>query len=464
DAILQMALDVTGARYGIVRLLSPEATLVTGSVAGENLQRPLIEALALTDETITGWVASHAQPLCIADVREPPWNSRYYPLDRDREMRSELAVPLVGGGGQVEGVLNLESPRVGAFGEGDRLLLQALATQAVIAIQEARLLDALQDSAEHLLSWPCDRVLDRLADLARDLVGARAACIRTADAAPGAKPDLEVPIRTLGTLEVYGLARADAEWDRKVLGCLAHMAALAMDNEHRQRLLQHTLEQRTVAETFAAVGDVAANLLHQLNNKLGIIPLRVQGIEDKHADVLAGNAWLARQLAEIRKSAQEAMAAVRDNLSLLRPGQHAPVGLGDCIEQARRMLSVPSTFTVELHDVHALPKVNADARSLSMVFLNLFDNAATATAGAGQVEVHGRCRDGHVLVAVSDSGPGISRDLQDRIFEHSWSGRSGKLGFGLWWVRTLMTRLGGDITVDSDGRRGTTFLLSLPHV
>ena len=68
---------------------------------------------------------------------------------------------------------------------------------------------------------------------------------------------------------------------------------------------------------------------------------------------------------------------------------------------------------------------------------------------------------------------GREPELHERIFEFNFSGRqrpaagrsdttTGKLGFGLWWVKTLMTRFGGSIAVQSDGRRGTTFTLRLP--
>jgi GAF domain-containing protein len=67
-------------------------------------------------------------------------------------MRAELAVPLIGAGGRLEGVLNLESPHAAAFSEADSHLLQGLATQAVIAIQEVRLLDALRDTSTRVLT------------------------------------------------------------------------------------------------------------------------------------------------------------------------------------------------------------------------------------------------------------------------------------------------------------------------
>lgn len=471
DTILQMALEVTGARYGIVRLLSSRGTLVTGSVAGENLDRPLVEALPVQPDTITGWVATHRQPLCIADVREPPWSGLYYPLDRGHAMRAELAVPLLGGGGRVEGVLNLESPRVGAFGESDRLLLQALATQAVIAIQEARLLDALQECAEHLLSWPCSRVLHRLVELARDLLGAGAAAISLADgrAVAAGEPgqtwprSLEVPIGDGGgTFTVYSpegeSLRPEAEWDRKVLVCLAHYAALALENETRTELLQRTREQRAVAEMFAAVGDVAANLLHQLNNKIGIIPVRVQNVLDK----CEPDAYLARQLSEIQKSAQDAIAVTRENLKLLRPGENRSIRLSSCIEQALRMLHAAGSIHIQVEGVEDLPAIQGEEGSVTLVFLNLLENAVSAMGGSGRLHLRGSQAGRVVRVAITDTGPGIAPELQERVFEFNFSGRPHKFGFGLWWVRTHMTRLGGAVTVESEPGHGTTFRLAFP--
>ena len=72
--------------------------------------------------------------------------------------------------------------------------------------------------------------------------------------------------------------------------------------------------------------------------------------------------------------------------------------------------------------------------------------------------------DGRVEVTVSDDGPGIPPELHGRIFEFDFSGKSSRLsiGFGLWWVKTLMARLGGSVGVESDGEHGTTFRLRLP--
>jgi signal transduction histidine kinase len=88
-------------------------------------------------------------------------------------------------------------------------------------------------------------------------------------------------------------------------------------------------------------------------------------------------------------------------------------------------------------------------------------------AGQGIVIVGGHAEEDWVIVSVSDNGPGIAPKLHEHIFDLNYSGhgesRPNKLGFGLWWVKTLVTRLGGSVGVESDGEHGTTFQLRLPR-
>jgi signal transduction histidine kinase len=110
----------------------------------------------------------------------------------------------------------------------------------------------------------------------------------------------------------------------------------------------------------------------------------------------------------------------------------------------------------------------AGKQSLALVFTNLLGNAADAMEGRGKIRIEGWAHDDAVEVAVVDDGPGIAPELHERIFEFDYSGRNpgraGKLGFGLWWVKTVMVRLGGSVSVASDGRNGSTFRLWLPRV
>ncbi|NMB91092.1 MAG: GAF domain-containing protein [Chloroflexi bacterium] len=533
ESILQMALEVTNARYGIFRQLDKDGRyLEMRAIAGAELSRPQVDRLLVDEHSVMGWVATHHQPVLVYDLMSPPWSEIYYPLDAEMEMRSELAVPLINASGRVEGVLNLESPQAGAFSEQDSHMLQSLATQAVIAIQEARLLDALQEVAQILINHPTSEVLNRLAELASDLLNASEATIWLAEddwlvlkAASGSfqheqripiensltgqailnrttiltndvrtderfnRPDdarqqdwtraLIIPLMVsethdpVGAFSVYSTSSvpgrfAESEWDKKVLTCLAHYAVLAVQNDANRRALSNAQEQRSTAETFAAVGDIAANLIHQLNNKVGTIPVRIQGIQDKNSLLLKENPYLATNLAEIERSANEAMAAMRKNLVHLRPIQMAEVDVASCVHNAIESADLSEGVHVTTDDLTDLPAVKAGQNSLILVFINLIENAADAMKGEGQVHISAKARKKMVEIKVSDSGPGIPPALHDRIFELNFSGRSqsrpGKMGFGLWWVKTLMTRLGGSVTVESDGVHGTTFRLKLPAV
>ncbi|NLF01870.1 MAG: GAF domain-containing protein [Anaerolineales bacterium] len=531
ESILQMAMEVTGAEYGIFRLVDERGLLVTRAIAGERMDRPQVGALPIDESSVMGWVGKYRQPVCIHDLQAAPWVLVYRPLDARLKMRSELAVPLVGSGGRLEGVLNLESPVVGAFSEEDSHLLQALATQAVIAIQEVRLLDALQEVAQLLLSQPRQQVLDRLATLACDLLDASASAIwlldgprllrqsesgnaqqaawlpvngsligqavqrreqvetHEGDQDPRVPPAersealawtraLAAPLLTsddhqpIGAFSVCSCGTdrerpAASEWDGKVLACLAHYATLAVQNTARQEALRTSQEQHAVAETFAVVGDIAANVLHHLNNKVGSIPVRVQGIEDKCQKALLADGYLASNLEEIERSASEALAAVRESLSHLNPIHPVPIQVAPCVAEAISTSRLPADVTIHLGGLEQLPPVVAGQRVLALVFANLLSNAAEAMQGVGTVEIGGTADGAWVEIYVTDTGPGIPPELHERIFELNDASRSstrpGRLGFGLWWVKTLMARLGGSVGVESDGAHGTTFRLRLPQ-
>lgn len=511
ESILQLAMEVTNARYGIFRLMDRGGDfLVTSVVKGADLEGPLVEKLPLNGTSVMAYVARSRESLLIPDLRVEPWSKIYYPLDSKMEMRCELAVPLINASGRLEGVLNVESPTPGAFSEDDRHMLQTLATYAITAIQEVRLLDALQEIARVLVSQPTQSVLGHLVATASDLLNASSSEIwvltnqeltlsasngnallredlvreailqkRTITPPPDAEggfrylvmPLLTVDGQPLGAFGVFSdsadnVRAAESEWDEKILMCLAHYAVLALQNESRQQALRTSREQHWIAETFAAVGDISSNLLHNMNNKVGTIPVRVQTIQDKYRSLLESDAYLAKNLAEIERSALDALQIVQENVSHLRPIRMEQVLVATCVADALLATQVPNGVSIRTEALENLPKVLAGRKSLTLVFKNLIENAIDAMKGKGEIILQGASAAGWVEVAVRDSGPGILPELHEKIFELDFSGRAdshpGKLGFGLWWVKTLMTRLGGSVAVESDGSHGTAFLLRLP--
>ena len=532
DAILDVALDITDAIYGIFRLVDPGGkNLVYQSISDVGLERPAVETLPIDGSSVMGTAAMRREAIVISDLHEEPWRQIYYPFDHGLNMRSEMAVPLIGASGRLEGVLNLESPQVNAFDRQDRYMMQILASQAVVAIQEARLLDALQEIASLLPKLSAQMIHQTLVERACDLLNVSTGMIwllekdqltlqaatdpdfvglrlplegtlagsavlamrpmtvlAVAEDMESAYPDLPgftkgaaliVPLLSapdsppIGAFSVHTAPTdlrdfSQSDWDKKVLDILGHYAALAVQLAAQRDALRVAQDQRALTEAFAAVGDIAANLLHRLNNKVGTIPVRVEGIQDKCQPALQADPYLEKNLTEIERSASEAMEVVRESLVHLQPIQLAPVSVPGSLRDALAATPLPEGVHLNVEGLDDLPPVRAGARRLAWVFNNLLENAADVMNGSGQITIRGAAQNNRVEITVSDDGPGIAPELHERIFEFNYSARAsthpGKLGFGLWWVKSLMARFGGNVTVESDGQRGATFRLTLPRV
>jgi len=104
---------------------------------------------------------------------------------------------------------------------------------------------------------------------------------------------------------------------------------------------------------------------------------------------------------------------------------------------------------------------------MRQVFTNLIDNAVKYSPAGSPVGVRVSRADGHVVVAVSDRGEGISRDDQSLIFDKfgraaAGAGMKPGTGLGLYIARSIAEAHGGGLEVQSSPERGATFTLELP--
>lgn len=139
NLILEKAVYLVGAEHGSLRLLNPDSReLVLKAYLGEGWTPDIRAYRFQIGQGITGWVAEHRQPYLCLDAHRDPQNVILF-----EEMRSGVAVPLLSRlvedpvGDELLGVLLLESTRLAAFDQQDVELLEALAQEAVIAIQNA---------------------------------------------------------------------------------------------------------------------------------------------------------------------------------------------------------------------------------------------------------------------------------------------------------------------------------------
>jgi GAF domain-containing protein len=536
--ILRTALNLTGAEHGSFRLLDKRANLLRWRVAvgpAPSTERGLAEALPVDDHSsVMGWVAHHCQPACIADLRAAPWAEIYQPLHPQHEMRSELAVPLLGSGQSLEGVLNVESPRPSAFDPDAQRVLEALATQAVIALQEAKLLEAIEEVTAQLVTRSPDGLFAVLIERACDLLNVPHAAVWDMDeaeplslllrAATGDIPSrYRVPVNgsllgeavltrrpvfsadlnndarvqrpelarnmrwasaliaplvvrngpPRGAFGVYTTTpRTFSDWDTRLLTCLANHAAVALQQAEALTQIKLAEERQAVAETFAVLGDVSANLLHRVNNLVGLIPARVQGIAEKRPAVME-DAYVAVALREIEESAREAMQAARETTVHLRPLRLQPTSVLAGYRAVVRRLTIPPNIQLTSSGLESLPPVLAGKEQLELVLFNLIENAVEALGDRqGNIQVRGQIVADAidttrlwVELTVVDDGPGVPSAARDQIFNPDFStkGSPKKLGFGLWWVKTLVQRFGGSIRLAAEAP-GCTFSVRLPPV
>jgi signal transduction histidine kinase len=128
---------------------------------------------------------------------------------------------------------------------------------------------------------------------------------------------------------------------------------------------------------------------------------------------------------------------------------------------------LPAGLSVELRHAAAEPAVAADPDKLRQVLVNLIENAVKYS-GEGRIEVRLQRRNGKMRFSVRDEGLGIPLEQQDRIFEKFYrldpdmTQGVGGTGLGLYICRELIEGMAGEIWVESEPGRGSTFSFELP--
>jgi signal transduction histidine kinase len=229
-----------------------------------------------------------------------------------------------------------------------------------------------------------------------------------------------------------------------------------MEGEAREAAGGRSSAERT--ERLVVIGEIAAEVAHELRNALQIISANVYLAKQSPADSLPF-------LAKIDKNARLAHAIVDDLMALARgePAHAEPALLVDVLVASREDLPEPgATFGDHLSPTHL--KVRAHVGLLSRLFHVLYENAVGAVAPAkATIETYARIEGSRVVIDVADDGPGVPGDIAETLFEPLVTARPGGTGLGLALARRIAAAHHGSIAlVKSD--RGALFRIELPGV
>ncbi|MBI4483461.1 MAG: GAF domain-containing protein, partial [Acidobacteria bacterium] len=265
--------------------------------------------------------------------------------------------------------------------------------------------------------------------------------------------------------------------DIKFLETFAYQASSAIENsrlykELREKLVVCQLTNQSLienqeklleAERLAAVGKMAAALAHEIRNPL----VSIGGFARSLLKDLNAQDPRHEPLSIISSEVQRLESIVNEVLGYARL-RKPTMAHGDLNELLRHSLEVVGgalerqEIEVQLETDPALPPVRMDESQMPQVLINILLNAIQAMPDGGTLRVRSLQCDPFVEIQVSDTGCGIPREIQDRLFQAFFTTKPTGSGLGLTVASQIIHQHRGSITVESEIGKGSTFTIRLP--
>ncbi len=242
-----------------------------------------------------------------------------------------------------------------------------------------------------------------------------------------------------------------------------------------ENITQRVKAQRAVgrAEKLAAVGRLAAGVVHEINNPLATIAACAESLEKRIKEGAFGDSQDAEDLREylglIRDEAFRCKSITNGLLdfSRLRAGQRVPVNMTEVVKATARLVTHQQrgdNVRIEIEAVDDLPPVLGDVGQLQQAVVALATNAIDAMPDGGTLTLRATQSGMRVLVQVKDTGIGIPLENLNKIFDPFFTTKDvGQgTGLGLAVCYGILSDHGGRLDVRSTLGAGTTFTITLP--
>ncbi|MEA3342405.1 MAG: GAF domain-containing protein [Chloroflexota bacterium] len=438
---------------------------------------------------MVGWTGRHGKRLLANDVDAEP---RYVNLYPDVvPTRSELCAP-IRAGGEVVGVLDAQSPQRDAFDENDALVLETVAGQIAVAIENARLHGEALDHAEQLEQ----RVRERTAQLAAERARLEAILYNASDGIVVANNAGDIVQANPVAQEwlAQTLALEEAARLREAVRSVATQA-----EEQPVELLELTgldLEVKAApisepgldeAAVVIAIHDIShlksldrmktrfiTNISHELRTPITTVKLYAHLMRkrsDKWEQYLDTLAQEAEHLARLVEDILE-ISRIDSGRLEMKSGPTSLNELTEAVAGSHREQAQERGLALEYRPAEPGPVALADSNRIMQALINLVGNGIRYTPEGGKVtvstgkqETKGRA---WATVTVADTGMGIPDEELPRIFERFFRGKEPRdmqlsgTGLGLSIAQEIVELHGGQVTVESEKDVGSVFTVWLP--
>ena len=250
----------------------------------------------------------------------------------------------------------------------------------------------------------------------------------------------------------------------------AEVARRTAELEQAVADLKAAQSQLVMHEKLAAIGQLTAGVAHEINNPVAVI----QGNLDVLRDILGSAAKpVEPEVKLIQEQVHRIRLIVAKLLQFARPqdyvGYLEPVAPAQLIQDSLVLvghLLKRGTIAVEQH-LDSVRNILCNRNELQQVLINLMVNAIQAMPEGGTLTLGADDWDEADMpvglkLSVSDSGPGITAEERERLFQPFYTAKKpGGTGLGLWVSLSLVERYGGSITVDSEPGHGSRFTVWL---
>ncbi len=420
-----------------------------------------------------------------------------------------LGVPLVAGS-EIQGAICLQDyTKPNIYTEQHKTILTTIGTEAAIAVQNARLYSQTDQALSHRVQ-ELDSIF-RTATEGLILLDYSRIVLAANDAACGflsvlSSDLLGKKIKLYGKPGTLSLAMIGYSGDSFIEAC-EHLVANKGEIQVRKVVLPSTPDrkfERSLAPVYGERRGIAGWLviLRDITKEEELAQQREEMIHMLVHDLRSPLASLDSGLSMLESLVDKTRDPDIDRLFYLaRRGSERVLRLVDELLEINQMESERLLLNLTLVDVRAgleelaahlvpiafdsniqltvkieenLPKWRFDSDQITRVINNLLDNALKFTPGGGEVILWSRLEtlpvdQDWLLIGITDTGPGIPVDSQERIFEkfeqvNSIKGRRRGTGLGLAYCRLAVEAHGGKIWVESQPGSGSTFIIRLPRI